>query len=447
MNQYLIIGSGVASISAAEAIRSKDPEAQIKLLSDDRHGYYSRPGLAYYLTGEVPGDQLYSYPPQAYKLLNAKFLRGHATRILESDHVVEVDKGIFNIPYDKLLLAVGSYALKPVVPGIELQGVVKLDHLQDAKHIIALAKKSRKAVVVGGGITALELAEGLVANRVKVHYILRGDRYWGNVLDETESKIIEQRMKEDRISIQYHAELAEILGKNGKVVGIQLVSGEQIKCDIVAVAIGIKPRLELATASGITVDRGILTDEYMQTNLQDIYAAGDVAQSLDTASGKRVLDTLWDPAREQGWTAGLNMAGVKTPYRKSPAFNVTRLAGLTTTIIGQVGGGQDSDIYGIARGDSETWRDIPDAIVAQNGFNVNRLRLMVGEKHIMGAVVMGDQSLSTIIQRIIANQMDITPIRAKLLEQGATIADVLVKYWTELTLSNKELAPTSIYQS
>jgi NAD(P)H-nitrite reductase large subunit len=436
MTQYLIIGSGVASISAAEAIRSKEPESQIRLLSDDRHGYYSRPGLAYYLTGEVPGDQLYSYPPQAYQKLKAKFVRGHATRILASDHEVEVDNGKFHIPYDKLLIAVGSYALKPVVPGIELEGVVKLDHLEDAKHILALAKKAKKAVVVGGGITALELAEGLVANRVKIHYLLRGDRYWGNVLDETESRIVEHRMKEDRIGIQYHAELAEILGKNGKVTGIRLASGELIQCDMVAVAIGIQPRLELAKASGIAIERGILTDEYMQTNISDIYAAGDVAQSMDTASGKRVLDTLWDPAREQGWTAGLNMAGVKTAYRKSPAFNVTRLAGLTTTIIGQVGGGQDSDIIGIARGDSETWRDIPDAIVAQNGFNVNRLRLMVGEKQLLGAIVMGDQTLSTPIQRIIADQMDITLIRSKLLEHGAPIADILVNYWTELT-SNK----------
>jgi nitrite reductase (NADH) large subunit len=439
MTQYLIIGAGVASISAAEAIRSKEPESEIQLLSDDQNGYYSRPGLAYFLTGEVPKDQLYSYPAHAYQKLSAKFVRGHATRILATEHSVEIDNGHYHIPYNKLLIAVGSHALKPAVPGIELEGVVKLDHLEDARHILALAKKARKAVVVGGGITALELAEGLVANRVKVHYILRGDRYWGNVLDETESRIIEHRMKEDRISIQFHSDLAEILGKHGKVSGVRLASGEIIKCDMVAVAIGIQPRLELAKESGIVIERGIITDEFMQTNLTDIYAAGDVAQSMDTASGKRVLDTLWDPAREQGWTAGLNMAGIKTPYRKSPAFNVTRLAGLTTTIIGQVGGGQDTDIYGIARGDSETWRDIPDAIVAQTGFNVNRLRLMVGDNQLLGAIVMGDQTLSTPIQRIIADRVDITHIRSKLLSQGASIADILVNFWTEFT-SNKKRA-------
>jgi len=442
MTQFLIIGTGVAGISAAEAIRSLDSQAEITFVSDDRHGFYSRPGLAYYLTGEIPPDQLFSYSPQAYKKLNAKFARGNVTRIWPEDHIVEVDKGKFTLRYDRLLIATGSFALKPSITGIDLEGVVKLDDMDDAKQILILAKKAKKAVVVGGGITALELAEALKANRVKVHYILRGDRYWGNVLDETESKIIEHRLKEDRITIQYHAEAAEVLGKNGKVVGLRLISGEVIKCDMVAVAIGILPRLTLAKESGIATDRGIITDEYLQTNIEDVYAAGDVAQAFDTASGKQVLDTLWSPAREQGWTAGLNMAGERTSYRKSPAFNVTRLAGLTTTIIGQVGGGKDNDIYGIARGDSETWRDIPDAIIAQTGFDVNRLRLMIGEKVIVGAVVMGDQTLSYPLQHLIANRMDITPIRSELLAPGADISAILVKYWT--VIDSKKLQHVSI---
>jgi NAD(P)H-nitrite reductase large subunit len=107
------------------------------------------------------------------------------------------------------------------------------------------------------------------------------------------------------------------------------------------------------------------------------------------------------------------------------------LAGLTTTIIGQVGGGSDSDITGIARGDSETWRDIPDAIVAQTGFEVNRLRLMVGEKHIVGAVVMGDQTLSRPVQHIVAKRLDISSIRQSLLTPGADLSDIIAKYWTD----------------
>ena len=434
MMQYLIIGSGVAGISAAEAIRSHDRQSPIIFISDDRHGFYSRPGLAYLLTGEIPQDLLYNYSPAAYQELNAKFLGGRATRILPAEHIVEVDNGRQKIQYDRLLISTGSMAMKPSVPGIELEGVVKLDHMEDARRIVSLAKKVRKAVVVGGGITALELAEGLAANRVKVHYLLRGDRYWGNVLDELESRIIENRLKDEKITIQYHVELAEILGKGGKVTGVRLTNGENIGCDIVAVAIGVKPQLDLAKSSGVITDRGILTDEYLQTNLDSVFAAGDVAQAVDSSSGKHILDTLWNPAREQGWTAGLNMAGVRTPYRKSHPMNVTRLAGLTTTIIGQVGSGTDIDVAGISRGDSETWRDIPDAIVAQNGFEVNRIRLMVGEKYILGAVVMGDQTLSLPIQGLVKNQVDISSIRAQLLAAGADLSSILAAYWTRINV-------------
>ena len=111
-------------------------------------------------------------------------------------------------------------------------------------------------------------------------------------------------------------------------------------------------------------------------------------------------------------------------------FNVTRLAGLTTTIIGTVGRGDDKDLAGIARGDSETWRDLPEAIVAQTGFEINRLRLLVGDKKLLGAIVMGDQKLSFPLEKIISGQVDISPIREKLLQPSAPIADIVADFWT-----------------
>ena len=205
-----------------------------------------------------------------------------------------------------------------------------------------------------------------------------------------------------------------------------------IACDILAAAIGIQPRKGLAQAAGIQVERGILVNEYLQTSTADIFAAGDVAQVFDPASGQAVLDSLWTPARLQGDAAGLNMAGSWQPYRKGMPFNVTRLADITTTIIGTVGKGKDADLAGIARGDSETWRFMPDALTAQVEHEVNRLRVVVGEKTILGAIIMGDQSLSLPLQKIIAGQVDITPIRQRLLQPGAhSLAKILIAFWTE----------------
>ncbi len=285
---------------------------------------------------------------------------GSRCRVDAPAHIVELQDHI-RINYDRLLIATGAQATPSKTPGSELTGVVKLDSLEDARHILKLARKSRSAVVIGGGITALEIVEGLRARGVNTHYLLRGDRYWSNVLDESESRIVEHRLKEEGVHLHFHTEVDQILGKNGRAVAVRTKDGRQIPCDLVAVAIGIRPRSELAVKSGIEVDRGIQVNEYMETSAPDVYAAGDVAQVYDPLTGKSVLDSLWSPARQQGHTAGTNMSGGCIPYIKIIPFNVTRLANLTTTIIGTVGQGDDPDLtgIGIARGDSETWRQLP----------------------------------------------------------------------------------------
>ena len=430
MTRYVIIGSGAAGIAAAEEIRKQDPQASILMLGEERHGYYSRPGLAYYLTGEIVEEQLFPFGKQDFEHIGLHLLNAQVKHIYPSEHRVALHNGR-QVPYERLLIATGAQAASTRAPGVDLEGVVKLDSLDDARRILKLARRARAAVVVGGGITALELVEGLRARGVRTHYFLRRDRYWSNVLDETESHIVEHRLLEEGVKIHYHTELAEILGKRGRVAGVLTADGEQVKCGLVAVAIGIKPRTELAEAAGLEVDRGILVDEYLRTSHADIFAAGDVAQVYDPLSGKSVLDSLWGAARSQGSSAGQNMGGGARPYHKSVAFNVTRLAGLTTTIIGTVGRGQDDDLLGIARGDSETWRELPDVITAQDNFDVNRLRLLVGARTLRGSIVMGDQTLSRPVHQLVSERVDITAIREQLLVPGAPIADLIAGFYTD----------------
>jgi len=433
--RYVIIGSGVAGIAAIEAIRSVHPAllrgengTQITLIGDDPHGFYSRPGLAYFLTGELHDKALFPRTAHDFRSLKFNYVKGRVTKISRAEHTLELESKPA-VSYDRLLIAVGAQALPLEVPGSNLEGVLKLDHMEDAKRILKFARRGKTAFVVGGGITALELVEGLVARGLKVHYLLRGDRYWSNVLDEQESRIVERRLQEEGVTLHHHAEALEVTGKNGRVSGVRLLNGQSLKCDLVAYAIGIRPRVDLARQVGLAIDRGILVNEYLQTNDPDIFAAGDVAQAYDPLSGRSILDSLWTPARQQGYAAGLNMAGRKTAYIKSPPFNVTRLAGLTTTIIGTVGRGRDDDLVGIARGDSETWRQLPDCMVAQTGFKVNRLRLLVGEKTLIGAIVMGDQKLSLPLEKIISGNLDIAPIREKLLGPNANVGEIVAEFW------------------
>ncbi len=428
--KYVIVGIGVAAMSAIEAIRSVDKTGQITAIGSDPHGFYSRPGLAYYLNSEIPEKSLFPLDKKDLKKNQVEFLHAQVSRILPQEQRIEMTNGS-SLAYDRLLLAVGAAAVSPKIPGGDLQGIVKLDHLDDTKQIIKLAKRAKDAVVVGGGVTALELVEGLTARNVRVHYFLRKERYWSSVLDADESEIILERLQEEGAIIHTNTQAAEILGKRGKVIGVRTTDNKTVKAQLVAYAIGIRPRLDLAQSAGIETDRGILANEYLQTSIRNIYAAGDVAQVYDPMSGRAILDSLWNPARDQGYTAGLNMAGKASVYRKSPPFNVTRLGGLTTTIIGTVGNGQDDDLLGIARGDSETWRQLPDAIAAQSGFDTNRLRLMLGEKKILGAIVMGDQTLSTPIQKLIEAEADISAIRTQLLAARAPVADIIADFWMQ----------------
>ncbi len=426
--KYVIIGTGVAGIAAIEAIRSVDTAGEITVVGDDPHGFYSRPGLAYYLTGEVPDKQLFPQMAEEFRKLRFHYIKGHVTRILPAASRVDLQDGS-SVTYGRLLLAIGASATPLTVPGAQLPGVVKLDHLDDARQILKFARRGKTAVVVGGGITALELTEAFVARGVKVHYLLRGDRYWSNVLDAQESRIIENRLREEGVQLHFHAEVIEVQGQNS-VKSVRLLDGRVLRCDMVAYAIGIQPRLGLAREAGLAVDRGVLVNQFLESSVPGIYAAGDVAQVYDPVAGRSVLDSLWGPARDQGYTAGLNMAGRIKAYHKSVPFNVTRLAGLTTTIIGAVGHGRDDDLVGIARGDSETWRELPHAMIAQSG-EVNRLRLLIGERTLVGAIVMGDQKLSMPLEKMIGNGADVSSIRDQLLAPGALIAEIVSTYWLE----------------
>ena len=441
--KYVIVGTGVAGIAAIESIRTVDRSGEITLIGNDPHGFYSRPGLAYYLTGEIHEQALFSRKPEDFQQLRIRYMQGHVKRILRDQHYLELEGRTF-VPYDSLLLSLGAVAIPLKIPGSNLEGVLKLDHLSDAAEIVKQAKKGKTAVVVGGGITALEIVEGLVARGMKVHYLLRGERYWSNVLDYLESKIVEKRLKEEGVTLHYHAEIVEIIGKNNRVNLIRLKDGTQISCDLLAYAIGVQARTHLARTAGLEVDRGILVNEYMRTNDPDIYAAGDVAQVYDPNSKRWVMDSLWTIARTQGEAAGLNMAGRKKVYFRSTPINVTRLAGVTTTIIGMVGRGEDDDLIGIARGDSETWRQLPETMVAQTGFDVNRLRVMVGEHTLIGAIVMGDQTLSAPLEKMILNKVNISSIRSRLLSPDADIPNLLAGFWTNSVERSSKLQQLTV---
>jgi NADPH-dependent 2,4-dienoyl-CoA reductase/sulfur reductase-like enzyme len=429
--RHILIGGGPGSVAAAEAIRGADPGAEILLVSADPHGYYSRPGLAYYLAKEIPEQRLRPFSPVEFAGLGVTQVTDRTVGIDPSSHTVTLESG-GKLAYDRLLIATGSTAVPTRVPGTELDGVVKLDDLDDARDIIRRSGAAKNAVVVGGGITALEIVEGLRAHGVHVDYFMRQDRYWRNVLSESESRAVEEELRRGGVRIHQFTELACIVGRNGKVVAAETGDGARIPCDLVAVAIGVRPRIELARAAGLVCERGILVDEYLRTSEDDIFASGDVAETPNPVTGRRTIEVLWHSAVHKGRIAGLNMAtGPAHAYEEGPSLNITRLAGMNTTIIGAVGSGKDADLEGLSRGDSQTWSELGDAVLVESQADGARIRLEIVDRAVVGAVVMGEQALSFRLQELIEAHADIGGFVPRLTAPGAPVADLIGDCWRD----------------
>ncbi len=416
MSRFVIIGMGAAGYSAAQTIRHHRPQDPITLLTEEADRYYSRPGLAYLLTQELPERQLFPRPADELDRMGVEQVVARVDRIDPHKQSIQLADGR-SASYDALLLATGAAAIPPRFPGGDLPGVVTLDNMEDLRRIHRATRRADAAVVIGGGITALELVEGLHAKKLHVHYLLRRDRFWSSVLDPVESDLVERRLAHMGVEIHRHTEVARVIGRKNwlgrqRVAGVETKDGRFIPCQVVATAIGVRPRLELVQGTGIRTDRGVLVDEHLATNLPYVYAAGDVAQAFDPLTGKHQLDVLWPVAVAQGRVAGENMAGVHTRYRKGVPVNVTRLADLIVTLIGAIGHSRepDDDLLTISRGDSEVWRGIPGALAVQDLHEVNRQRLMIKNRRLVGAVLIGDQTLSPLVQRLIEEKIDLSPI-------------------------------------
>ncbi len=429
-HHYVIVGSGIAGLCAAESLREHDPTSIISLVSEEPHNFYSRPGLAYFLRNDIPEKQLTIRTPDDLRAVNIQRIHDRVEQLVPDQHeVVLASKK--RVRYDRLLLATGALAVPPPFPGGDLEGVVKLDGLDDCRRIISLVRRGKPAVVVGGGITALELAEGLNARGMKVHYFLRGKRYWSDVLDEAESAIVMDRMRHEGIVLHTETQVKQAIGARGKLTGVETQAGEHIPCQVLAVAIGVRPRADLGKNAGLAMKKGITVSPTMQTSSPDVFAAGDVAEVFDPVAGTNTLDVLWPTALIQGRIAGANMAGLSRPYVKGIPYNVTMLTGLKVSVIGSVGGGTNADLVAITRGESEAWRIVPKSWVLGVADDVNRVRLVVGDRTIGGALVMGDQLWSRPLQRLILGQVDITAIRPALIAGDPASLTQLTEFYRQ----------------
>ncbi len=435
--RHLIIGHGAAGLSAAEEIRRRDPTAAITLVGDEPYPLYSRPGLAYLLMGEISEPRVFCRTPEYYAEWRLQLVHGRAVSLDLAQRKVVLADGR-TLPFDRLLLATGATAVPAPFPGGNLDGVVYLDTLKNAKDLLRrIQTGAGSAVVVGGGITAMELAEGLRHRGLEVHYLVRKKTIWSALLVDAESSLIEKHALTQGIAIHYNEEIKEIIGTNGRVSAVRTTGGKEIRCQIVGVAIGVRPNLGLAQAAAIQVDRGILVDEYLESSAPGVFAAGDVAQVVDHWTGEKHVDDLWPSAIAAGRAAGANMTGAHKPYVKSAPFNAALVFGVHLTSIGQAGAGRhDQDdanemLQYQSRGSSEIWWARPGAHYASAWSHEgdNSLRLVLRGNVIAGAVILGNQDLADPLRELIGQRVDISPIRSSLQTDDPDLAQRVRAFW------------------
>ncbi len=330
--RYLIIGNSAAGIFAAETIRGLDPSGQITMISKENCLPYSRCLTSYFLGKEIPEERIYIRNKGYYSETGINFIGQNVERVNPESKSVLLESGE-KVGYDKLLVATGASPFSPPLEGSDMEGVFQLRTLADAKAMAEFAPNVKTAVVMGAGLVGLKGAHGLHELGIKVVVVGSAPYLMRYSIDPESSGILIRLLEKNGYRILLNTKAEKILGeKNSEgrmsVSGVVLNSGEQISCQMILKAIGVRPNVQLVADTEVLVNKGIIVDREMQTSVKDIYAAGDVAEADSILQDEKSVSALWPTATEQGIIAGCNMTGVNRSYRGSLALNSAVICGV-----------------------------------------------------------------------------------------------------------------------
>ena len=334
MAQHIvIIGNGVAGITAARFVRKLSTN-RITVVSSETDHFYARTALMYIYMGHMRYRETKPYEDHFWAHNKIDLVRGYATQIDTQDKIVRIADGV-DIAYDALLLATGSKSNQFGWPGQDLPGVQGLYGMQD---LVLMERNTRgisRGVVVGGGLIGIEMAEMLHARHIPVTFLVREKSYMDYLLPEEESALINDEIVAHGIDLRLGTELKSIIGQD-RASAVETNLGERIDCQFVGLTAGVHPNIDIARASGINTNKGILVNEFFETNVPDVYAAGDCAEFNADDIGSRRVEQLWYTGRAHGKTVAYTLCGHRTPYRRGVFFNSAKFFTIEYQTYGEV---------------------------------------------------------------------------------------------------------------
>lgn len=321
MSHIVIIGNGISGVTCARYVRKQDSEVKITLISAETEHFFARTALMYIYMGHMKYEHTKPYEDHFWPKNRIELIHKYVTTVLPKEKKLTFADNS-TLTYDKLVLACGSKSNFFGWEGQDLAGVQGLYNYQDLELMEGNTKGITNAVIVGGGLIGVELAEMLLSRGIKVTFLVREKRFWGNVLSQEEAAMIERHMAEHHIEIRKETELEKITGDpNGKVNAVITKSGDTIPCQFVGIATGVSPNIDFLKDTDIETDKGILINEYFETNQANIYAIGDCAQFKDAPTGRKPLEQIWYTGRIHGQLLAQTLCGKRAIYNPAPWFN------------------------------------------------------------------------------------------------------------------------------
>ncbi len=337
-SRFVIIGNGVAGITAALTIRSREPAASITIISGESDYFFSRTALMYAYMDRMALPDLEPFERKMYARQKLSLLRGQVVDIDAQRRILHLRSGA-SVQYEKLLLACGSLPNQLDLPGLSRisEGVAHFVTLQDLERCEALTPSTEEAVVIGGGLIGVELVECLLYHRKKVTFIVREPWYWPIALRREEGELVSSHLRKHGVDLLLNQEVVAVKGTGGRVESVTTSSGKEVRCQMLGIAIGVHPAIEWLSQATTppAVGRGILISPDFRTSLGGVWAAGDCAE-LEKPGGKRIVEQIWYAAKRQGELAARAMLGDPVSYQPPLFYNSAKFFDIEFTTVGNL---------------------------------------------------------------------------------------------------------------
>lgn len=320
MGHIVIIGNGISGVTLARHIRKKS-DAKITIISGESDYFFSRTALMYVYMGHMKFEHTQPYENHFWKKNKIDLLKAFVKEVKPNDKsIILEDNSVIN--YDKLIIATGSKINKFGWEGENLNGVLGLYSKQDLENLETLTPNCKRAVIVGGGLIGIELAEMLRSRNIPVTFLVREKSFWDVVLPSGESEMINRHILEHHIDLRLETNLDKILSdENGNAKAIITDKGETIDCQIVGLTAGVSPNVDFLRNSGIELGKGVKVNRFLETNIKDIYAIGDCAEQHEAIGFRRNVEAVWYTGRMMGETLAQTLTGNPMEYRPGNWFN------------------------------------------------------------------------------------------------------------------------------